>query len=320
MQALLLASAFGLILSSAVSASDYPDQSIKFIVPFAAGGPTDTLGRVLAEPMSKILGQSIVVENVVGAGGTIGVGRAVHAKPDGYTISVGNWSTHVINGAAYSLDYDLSSDLEPIALLPSGIQLIVGRKGIPASDLGELIGWLKQNPASVGTAGVGSAGHVSGLLFQKETGIQLSFVHYRGAGPAMTDLVGGHIDIMFDQSSNSLPHVREGRIKAYAVTSERRLPSAPEIPAVDEAGLHKFYIAVWHGLWAPKGTPIDVISKLNAAAHQAMQSSAVRERLTSVGWVFPKEEQASPEALARVQRSEIARWWPLLKAANIKSN
>jgi tripartite-type tricarboxylate transporter receptor subunit TctC len=300
-------------------AADYPTHPITFIVPFAAGGPTDTLGRMLAERMSGILGQIIVIENTAGAGGSVGVGRAVHAAPDGYTISVGNWSTHVLNGAIYPLGYDLIADLEPVALLPSGLQLIVARKNLPAGNLGELISWLKRNQATVGTAGVGSAGHVSALFFQKETGSQLTFVHYRGAGPAMIDLVGGHIDVMFDQSANSLPHVRDGAIKSYAVTNRERLVSAPDIPTVDEAGLPNFHIAVWHGLWAPRGTPESVIAKLNSAARAALQDPALRERLSALGWAFPLPDQTSPAALGAVQKADIAKWWPILKSANVKA-
>jgi len=299
-------------------AEDYPAKPVTFVVPFAAGGPTDTLARTLAEPLSAALGQSIVIENVAGAGGSIGVGRAVRAAPDGYTISVGNWSTHVVNGAIYALGYDLINDLEPIAVLPSSPQLIVTKKGVPADNLGELISWLKRNQAAVGTAGIGSASHVSALFFQGKTGAQFALVHYRGAGPAMNDLVGGHIDLMFDQSANSLPHVRSGRIKAYAVTNKMRLASAPEIPTVDEAGLPNFYIAVWHGLWAPKGTPPDVITKLNTAAMKALAQPSLQKRFADLGQDLPEPDQRIPAALAALQKAEIDKWWPILRAAKIK--
>ncbi len=320
MRKLLLAAAItASCCFSSAQAADYPSHPITFIVPFAAGGPIDALGRLLAERMGGILGQKIVVENVAGAGGSLGVGRAVRAAPDGYTISVGNWSTHVLNGAIYPLDYDLVKDLEPIALLPSSPQLIVARKDVPANNLGELISWLTSHPANVGTAGVGSAGHVSALLFQRETGAKLTFVHYRGAGPAMIDLVGGHIDVMFDQSANSLPHIRDGAIKAYAVTSQARLAAAPDIPTVDEAGLANFYIAVWYGLWAPKGTPGEVVAKLNSAAVEALRDSSLRERLAALGQDVPRPDQASPAALGALQAAEIAKWWPILKLANVKA-
>jgi len=304
---------------SSALAADYPTRPITFIVPFATGGPLDSLGRMLAERMGAILGQRIVVENVAAAGGSVGVGRVVHAAPDGYTISVGNWSTHVLNGAIYSLGYDLVNDLEPIVLLPSAPQLIVARKNLPASNLGELISWLKSNQANVGTAGIGSAGHVSALLFQRETGAQFAFVHYRGAGPAMVDLIGGHIDVMFDQSSNSLPHIRDGTIKSYAVTSRARLAPAPDVPTVDEAGLPNFYIAVWNGLWAPRGTPESVIAKLNSAAQEALRDPSLRERLAALGQDVPRPDQASPAALGILQQAEIAKWWPILKSANVKA-
>src|SRR6185437_1534912 len=229
-------------------AESYPNRPITLIVPFAAGGPTDTLARSLSQPLSKNLGQSVVIEDVSGAGGSIGVERAVRAAPDGYTVVLGNWSTNVLNGTIYDLHYDLLKDLEPVVLLPSSPQLIVSKNSIPAKNLIELIGWLKTNKAVIGTAGVGSAGHVSGIFFQNVTGIPISFVPYRGAGPAMQDLLGGHIDVMFDQASNSLPEVRAGKIKAYAVTSATRLAAAPDIPTVDEAGLPHFYVSVWHGL------------------------------------------------------------------------
>jgi len=299
-------------------AEDYPTRPVTLVVPFAAGGPTDSLARTLAQPLGAALGQSVVIENVAGAGGSVGVGRVAHAAPDGYTVSVGNWSTHVVNGAIYALPYDLLNDFEPIALLPGSPQLIVARKTIPATSLGELIAWLKTNKASVGTAGVGSAGHVSGLFFENATGVQLSFVPYRGAGPAMQDLVAGHLDVMFDQSSNSLPHVRSGAIKAYAVTKTGRLASAPDIPTVDEAGLAKFYVSVWHGLWAPRGTPVDVITKLNTAVAKALADPALQRRFAELGTDVPPPEQRTPSALASFQKAEVEKWWPIVKAAKLK--
>jgi tripartite-type tricarboxylate transporter receptor subunit TctC len=300
-------------------ALDYPSRPITFVVPFAAGGPTDTLGRTIIERMSRILGQSIVIENVVGAGGSIGVRRVVHAPPDGYTISLGNWSTHVLNGGIYSLDYDLIDDLEPVALLPSAPQLIVARNDIKASNLAELIAWIKENRVTLGTAGVGSAGHISAIQFQKLTGTKLTLVHYRGGGPAMTDLIGGHIDMMIDQSNTSLPQVRDGKIRPIAVTSQTRLASAPTIPTTEEAGLPNFQVAVWHGLWAPKGTPTDVISRLSAAAREALSNPTVRERLQSLGQYIPAPDQISPAGLKDLQQAEIKKWWPILKTAGIKA-
>jgi tripartite-type tricarboxylate transporter receptor subunit TctC len=299
-------------------AEGYPTRPVTFVIPFAAGGPTDTLARSLAQPLAATLGQSVVIENVVGAGGSVGVGRVAHAASDGYTISLGNWSTHVINGAIYALQYDLLNDFEPIALLPGSPQLIVAKRTVPAANLGELIAWLKTNKASMGTAGVGTAGHVSGLFFENATGVQFSFVPYRGAGPAMQDLVAGHLDVMIDQSSNSLPHVRSGAIKAYAVTKPGRLASAPDIPTVDEAGLPKFYISVWHGLWAPRGTPKEVITKLNTAVVRALADPALQRRFAELGTDVPPPEQQTPSALASFQKAEVEKWWPIVKAAKLK--
>lgn len=299
-------------------AQDYPSHSITFVVPFASGGPTDALGRTIAERMSRILGQSIVIENVAGAGGSIGVRRVVHAPPDGYTISLGNWSTHVLNGGIYSLDYDLIGDLEPVALLPSAPQLIVARNDIKASNLADLIAWIKENRVTLGTAGVGSAGHISAVQFEKLTGTKLTLVHYRGGGPAMIDLIGGHIDMMIDQSNTSLPQVRDGKIRPFAVTSQTRLASAPTIPTADEAGLPNFHVAVWHGLWAPKGTPTDVISRLSAATREALSDPIIRQRLESLGQYIPAPDQISPAGLKDLQKAEIKKWWPILKTAGIK--
>lgn len=296
----------------------YPSRPITVVVPFAAGGPTDTLARTLAEQMRASLGQPIIIENVTGAGGSIGVGRVVRAAPDGYTIGIGNWSTHVVNGAIYPLAYDLLSDLEPVALLPSSAQLIVANNAMPAKDLGELIAWLKTNKASTGTAGAGSASHVGALYFQTFTGTHLSFVPYRGTGPALQDLIAGQIDLMFDQSSNSLPHVREGKIKAYAVTSRSRLASAPDIPTVDEAGLAGFYISVWHGLWAPKGTSKDVVAALGTAVGHALADPTLARRLAALGQEIAPQSRQPQQALAKIQKAEIEKWWPIIKAANVR--
>jgi tripartite-type tricarboxylate transporter receptor subunit TctC len=300
-------------------AANYPDRPITFIVPFAAGGPTDTLGRLVAEQMGRILGQSIVIENVAGAGGSVGVERVVHARPDGYTICVGNWSTQVLNGAIYHLNYDLMTDLDPVAPLPSAPQIIVARKDLKANNLAELIAWIKNNRATLGTAGVGSAGHVSAIMFQRETGTELTLVHYRGGGPAMADLIGGHIDLMIDQSLTSLPQIRQDTIKAFAVTSDTRLASDPAIPTTEEAGLKDFRVAVWHGLWAPKGTPAAVIDSLGAAVRQVLSDPGIVKRLEAVGETVPRPEQVSPAGLKSLQQAEIAKWWPILKAAQVKS-
>jgi len=299
----------------------YPSRPITILVPSAPGGPTDALTRVIAEHVREVLGQPIVVENQGVAGGTVAVGRVAHAPPDGYTLSIGQWGNFVINQAVYPLQYDLLKDFSPIALIASNPQIIVARKDFPAQNLKELIAWLKDHPgqATQGTAGAGSPAHVGGVYFQQVTGTKFRFVPYRGAGPAMLDLLGGRIDLLFDQASNSLAHLRSGKIKAFAVTASARLPGAPEIPTVDEAGLPGFYVSVWHGIWAPKGTPTPIIAKLDAAVVSALNDPVVKKQLALLGQQIPPREQQSPEALAKFQRAEAEKWWPIIKAANIKA-
>jgi len=306
---------------AAASAQVYPSRPITMVVPFAAGGPVDTVARILSEPMRATLGQSIIVENVTGAAGSIGVGRVARAAPDGYTLSIGHWSTHVVNGAIYPLPYDLLRDLEPIVLLPSNPMIVVSKNAVPAKNLNEFVGWIKANEGKVsaGTAGAGSATHVAGVYFQNVTGTRFQFVPYRGTGPALQDLVAGQIDFIVDQASNSLQHVRDGKIRAYAVTASARLPSAPDIPTVAEAGLPSLDISVWYGLWAPKGTPKEIIAKLNAAAVQALSEPAVRQRFAELGLDMPPRDRLTPEALAAYQKAEIEKWWPVIKDANIKT-
>jgi len=306
---------------AAAPAQVYPSRPITMVVPFAAGGPVDTVARILSEPMRATLGQSIIVENVTGAAGSIGVGRVARAAPDGYTLSIGHWSTHVVNGAIYPLPYDLLRDLEPIVLLPSNPMIVVSKSAVPAKSLNEFVGWIKANEGKVsaGTAGAGSATHVAGVYFQNVTGTRFQFVPYRGTGPALQDLVAGQIDFIVDQASNSLQHVRDGKIRAYAVTASARLPSAPDIPTVAEAGLPSLDISVWYGLWAPKGTPKDIIAKLNAAAVQALSEPTVRQRFAELGLDMPPRDRLTPEALAAYQKAEIEKWWPVIKDANIKT-
>ncbi len=278
------------------------------------------MARILAERMKTTLGEAVLIENVTGAGGSLGVGRAVHAPPDGYTISFGHLGTHVANGAIYKLGYDLVADLEPVVLLPSNPMIIVSKNAVPAKSLPELLAWLKSRPvpAAAGTAGAGSGSHIAGLYFENITGIKLQYVPYRGTAPAMNDLVAGQIDLMIDQTSNSINQVRAGTIRAYAVTDGKRVESAKEIPSTDEAGLPGFHMTLWSGLWVPKGTPKDVIAKLNAAAVEALADPAVRKQLENLGLAIPPLDQQSPEALGAWQKAEIAKWWPMIKAANVK--
>ena len=270
--------------------------------------------------MRGSLGQTVLIENSTGANGSIGVGRVARSPADGYTISIGHWSTHVINGATYALPYDLLKDFEPIALIATNPQLIVSKNTVPASNLKELIAWLRANPdkALQGTAGVGSAAHVGGVFFQSQTGTRFGFVPYRGAAPLMQDLLAGQIDLTFDQAANSLPQVRAGKIRAYAVTARARLQSAPDIPTVDEAGLPSFYISVWHALWVPSGTPKDAVARLNAAVMDALADANVGARLADLGQEIPPRAQQTPQALRALQEAEIEKWWPIIRGANIR--
>jgi len=293
---------------------------VTVIVPFAAGGPSDALARLMGDRMKATLGQSFVVENVTGAAGSIGVGRAVKSVPDGYTISFGHLGTHVANGAIYPLPYDMLTDLEPVVLLPSNPMVVVSRGNLPATNLKELIAWLKanQDKATAGTAGAGSGAHIAGVYLQTLTGLKLQFVPYRGTAPALNDLVGGQIDIIVDQASNSMQQIRSGRIRAYAITDSKRLKAAPEIPTAEEAGLPGFNMTLWNGLWAPKGTPKDVIARLNAAAVEAMADDAVLKRLNDLGLEVPARDQQTPQALGVWHKAEVDKWWPIIKKAGIK--
>ena len=301
-------------------ADTFPSHPITLVVPFAAGGPTDAMARILADHMRTSLGQTLLIENVTGAAGSLGVGRVVRAAPDGYTVSIGHLGTHVANGAIYKLGYDLVTDLEPVVLLPSNPMIIVSTNAVPARSLKELIAWLKAKPtlATAGTAGAGSGSHIAGLYFESATGIKLQYVPYRGTAPALTDLVAGQIDIMIDQTSNSIAQVRAGTIRAYAVTDDKRVESASDIPSTDEAGLSGFHMTLWSGLWVPKGTPKDVIAKLNAAAVAAMNDPAVRRKFEDLGLQMPAADRLAPEVLGAWQKAEIAKWWPMIKAANVK--
>jgi tripartite-type tricarboxylate transporter receptor subunit TctC len=317
---ILAALAATLAFSGTAFAETYPSHPITIIVPFSAGGPSDAMMRILAERMKLTLGETVLIENVTGAGGSLGVGRTVRSAPDGYTIGFGHLGTNVANGAIYKLGYDLVTDLEPVVLLPSNPMIIVSKNAVPAKSLKELLAWLKSRPAppTAGTAGAGSGSHIAGLYFENVSGIKLQYVPYRGTGPALNDLVAGQIDVIVDQTSNSINQVRGGNIRAYAVTADKRLDSAPEIPTTDEAGLPGFHMTLWSGLWVPKGTPKEIIAKLNASVVDALNDPAARKQLENLGLDMPAKDQLTPEALGAWQKAEIAKWWPIIKAADVK--
>jgi tripartite-type tricarboxylate transporter receptor subunit TctC len=318
---LALASTFAVSTVLPAAAQDYPSRPITIVVPFPAGGPTDAVGRIVAERMRASLGQSVIIENVAGAGGSIGIGRVARAAPDGYTIALGIWSTQVVNAAIYALSYDVVKDFAPIGLLASSPLMVAARKSLPANDLQELIAWLKANPdkATQGTAGVGSPEHVAGVLFQHLTDTRYQFVHYRGTAPAMQDLVAGQIDICITSPVLVLPQLRDGSVKAYALTTESRLPSAPAVPTTEEAGLKGFRLSVWLGLFAPKGTSAAVVEKLNAAVVDALAVPEVRTRFADLGLELFAREQETPAVLGALQKSDVEKWWPIIKAAGIKA-
>ena len=316
----VVATLLGLGPTGAAGAENYPTRAITMIVPFPAGGATDTLARFLAEKMRAILGQSVIIENVAGAAGSIGVGRAVRAAPHGYTLSIGTSTTHMLTGGLYALSFDLLKDLEPVIQIGSEPLLIVGRKSLPADDLKGLIGWLKANPdrASVGIAGVGATGHLTGISFQKETGTKFQFVPYRGNAPAMQDLLAEQIEFMIEPSSNFKSLVGAGSVKPFAITGKARLPSWPDIPTADEAGVPGFFASLWYGLWVPQDTPKDIIAKLNATMVQDLADPSVQKRFEELGIQITPLQQQSPEALRAFQQAEADRWWPIIRAANLK--
>jgi len=299
----------------------YPSRPISIVVGFSAGGPTDTLARNLAEPMRRSLGQPVVIENVTGAAGSVAITRVGRATPDGYTLILGNWNSHVGAAAIYPIQYDVLKDFDPVSLLPVSRLWMVGKIGLPAKDTAELIAWLKANPnkASVAIVGAGSAGHVCSVYFQTRTGTSFEFVPYRGGAPAYQDLMAGHIDLMCAEASATLPYVRAGKIRAYAVSAKTRWSAAPDTPTLDEVGVPGVYISFWHGLWVPKGTPKDVIAKLNSAVVDALADTTLRQRLAELGQEIPVREQQTPEALAAHHKAEIEKWWPLIKSAGIRA-
>jgi tripartite-type tricarboxylate transporter receptor subunit TctC len=301
-------------------ALDYPTRPITIVVPFAAGGATDVLARMLADPMGKSLGQTVIVEDLTGAAGTIGVAKVAHANADGYTLCIGTLTTNVLTGGLYKLDFDLLTDLIPIAELAYEPLMICVKNALPAKDLKELIAWLKANPgeASVGIPGVGSTGNLAGLSFQKATSTTFQFVPYRGDNPAVQDMMAGQIDMMIEPSSNFTAQVKAGTIRAIAVTAKTRLPNLPDVPTTDEAGLPGFYASIWFGMWAPKGTPQDILDKIHAATVAALANGNVKDKLNALGQQIASPDLQSPAAFAAFQKSEADKWWPIIKAADIK--
>ena len=302
------------------SAQVFPSRPITLVVPYPAGGPSDTLARILGESMRSLLGQPIIIENVSGAGGAIGVGRVARAAPDGYTLSLGHVQTHVINAATQTLQYDVVKDFEPVSLIADTPQWIAARSTFPAKDLTEMTAWMKANPgkATVGAVGVGGPTDIAAIFFQKRTGTSFQLVPYRGGAPLIQDLVAGQIDLTFGQAANYLSHVRGGRLKAYAVLAKKRWWAAPDVPTMEEAGVPGFYMSFWHGLWVPKGTPKDIVARLNAAVQDALGDAALRQRFSDIGQEIWPRDQQTPQALAALQKAEIDKWWPVIRNANIK--
>jgi len=305
-----------------VAAQPFPSRPITLVLPYTAGGPSDSVARIVAEGMRQKLGQPVIVLNMAGASGSLGTGHVARATPDGYTVTLGSWTTHVLNGAVYDLAYDVVTDFEPLGLVSTQPLVIVARKNLPASNFRELVAWLKANPdkATVGGSGAGSANHISALFFQKQTGTQMQFVPYRGGALAMQDLLAGQIDLIFDLAASAVPQVQAGTIKAYAVMGNERLPSLPAVPTVDEAGLPGLHVALWLAMWAPKGTPKEIVATLNTAIRHSLADPTVSKRLADLGQTILRPEEQSPESLAALQKAEIKTWWPILKAANIKPN
>ncbi len=299
-------------------APPFPSRTITIVSPFPPGGSTDAVARIMAQRMRESLGQTVIVENVGGAGGSIGAGRVARAKPDGYTIDIGQWDNHVGNGVVYTLDYDLQKDFEPIGMISINPQLILARKEIPGGDLKGLVAWMKANPGKATFANQQASAQIVAVLLQQLTGTSLLLVPYRGGGPAMQDLIAGHIDLLMVQAAIAMPQVRGGTVKALANLAPKRSPVVPDVPTVDEAGVPGIHLPGWFGFFAPKGTPKDVVAKLNAALVEALADPAIRAKFADMGLDIASREQQTPEGLAAFHKAEIEKWWPIIKAAGIK--
>jgi len=314
-----LAATFG--ASSTGTAQSYPSRPVTMVVPFSAGGPTDTLARIMGERMRTTLGQPVLVDNTTGAGGSIGTGKVVRSAPDGYMVSIGHWGTHVVNGAYYSLPFNLLTDFEPVAMIASNPQIIISKTAVPAKNLKELNAWISanQDKALMGAGSIGGASHMAAIYYGNRIGVKFHVVPYRGGAPALQALLAGEIDLYVTQISNVAGHIKAGTIRAYAVTANTRQAAAPEVPTVDEAGLPGMHISIWHGIWLPKGTPREVVMKLNAAIVETLADAAVRQRFADLGQEIPAREQQTPEGLFAHHKAEIDKWWPMIKAAGLKA-
>jgi tripartite-type tricarboxylate transporter receptor subunit TctC len=310
----------GALCTADIIAQPYPSRPITIVVPFSAGGPTDVLARLLSDRMRKPLGQPVLVDNTTGAGGSIATGKVVRAAPDGYTVCIGHWGTHVVNGAYYSLPFDVLNDFAPVALIASNPQLIISKMAVPARDLKELIAWINANQGKVlmGTGGVGGASHMAAIYFQNAINAKFQYVNYRGGAPALQAVLGGEVDLYVTQISNVAAQIKAGKVRAYAVTAPTRQAAAPEVPTVDEAGLPGLHTSVWHGTWLPKNTPREIVMKLNGAIVETLADPAVRQRFLDLGQEIPPREQQTPEALFAFQKAEIDKWWPMIRAAGLK--
>ena len=317
MRTLIAAAVLAATLVGGAQAQTFPSRQITLIVPFPPGGSTDTIARIMADRMRPILGQPVIIENVGGAGGSIAVGRLARAAPDGYTIDIGQWDTHV-GSIIYNINYDLQTDFEPVGLISVNPQLLVAKKNLVANDLKSLVAWMKANPGEAKFVNQNAAAQVTGILMEKATGTKVTYIPYRGAGPAMTDLVSGQVDLLVIQGAAALPQVRGGTIKALANLSPQRSAAMPDIPTSDEGGVPGWYMSGWFGFFAPKGTPKDAIAKLNGAMTQVLADPAVKAKFFELGIDVATREQQTPQGLAAFQKAEIEKWWPIIKAANIK--